>query len=362
MRTTPNTINDPTFIPKSDYNAIDRLFLNMIRDERDLPFVYLTLKITFTMVPMGLLLYIPNLNPVVWGIAAVLYFAMNNFVYKGSFGLMLHCTSHRPWFKKEYEGFNLYLPWFLGLFFGQTPKTYAIHHLGMHHRENNQEADLSSTMHYQRDSFRSFMNYFNEFLFRGIYTLMNYFFDRNQDKLAKQALRGELLFLAMCVALSFVNFWATFMVFILPFLISRYVMMLGNWTQHSFVDAEDPGNHYKNSITCVNVKYNKKCWNDGYHISHHIKPAMHWTEHPNHFKNNLKEYAENKALVFEGIDFLAIWFFLMRRNYDKLAKHVVNLEGMFASEEEAIELMKQRTQRIPKVSASEVEFAKADAA
>ena len=60
--------------------------------------------------------------------------------------------------------------------------------------------------------------------------------------------------------------------------------MMGNWTQHAFVDGEDPGNAYKNSITCINVKYNKKCWNDGYHISHHIRPAMHWTEHPTFFQ------------------------------------------------------------------------------
>lgn len=136
------------------------------------------------------------------------------------------------------------------------------------------------------------------------------------------------------------------MVFILPLILSRIVMMMGNWAQHSFVDVEDPSNDYKNSITCINAKYNHKCWNDGYHISHHIKPAMHWTLHPEHLQDNLDEYAANKALVFEGVDFLFVWKNLMAKNYTVLEEHLVNVNGMFDSSEEAIELMKRRTAKI----------------
>jgi hypothetical protein len=129
-------------------------------------------------------------------------------------------------------------------------------------------------------------------------------------------------------------------------------MMLGNFTQHAFVDPEQPGNSYINSITCINTNYNHKCWNDGYHISHHVKPNLHWTEHPDHLQNNLDEYSKNKSLVFDGIHFLHIWFFLMRKDYKRLARHVVNINGMFDSPEEAIELMKERTRRFPGKSVS----------
>ena len=151
MKAFPRII-DPVFTEAPEYSGVDKFFLKFIRDERDLPFIYLTLKITFIMIPVGLMMYVPGIPMWSFWVLAVLYFFLNNFVYKGPFGLMLHCTSHRPWFKKEYGIFNLYLPWFVGLFFGQTPETYASHHLGMHHRENNLEDDLSSTMHYQRDS------------------------------------------------------------------------------------------------------------------------------------------------------------------------------------------------------------------
>jgi hypothetical protein len=59
------------------------------------------------------------------------------------------------------------------------------------------------------------------------------------------------------------------------------------------------------------------------------------------------EYAQNKSIVFDGIHYLHIWFFLMTKNYDKLADHLVNIKGMFKSRDEAIDLMKVRTQKIP---------------
>jgi len=341
MRTLP-AISDPIFKPR-EYNAIDRFWLKRIRDERDLPFVYLTLKISLTMIPLGILLFFPFIQGWLWWGIAAAYFYLNNFVFKGPFGLMLHCTSHRPWFKKAYNWANGYLPWVVGPFFGQTPGTYASHHIGMHHRENNLEEDLSSTMHYQRDSLRDFLKYFANFFFLGVVTLSNYFDKHNQKKLRNRVIRGELIFFIMCIGLAFISWQATIWVFVLPFFISRLIMMLGNWTQHSFIDPKDPGNLYKNSITCINVKYNHKCWNDGYHISHHIKPAMHWTLHPEHLQSNLEEYQKNEALIFDRLDFLQVWFLLMRRNYKKLANHLVNINGMFSSEDEAIQVLKKRT-------------------
>ncbi len=339
-------IIDPVFTDDIKYSSFDTFWLKFIRDERDLPFVYLTIRITLILVPLAVLMYLPFVTGWVWWLVAAAYFYFNNFVFKGPFGLMLHCTSHRPWFKKDYGIMNYYLPWFIGLFFGQTPETYASHHLGMHHRENNLEEDLSSTMHYQRDNLWDFTKYFSNFFFYSVIPLIAYFKARKQNKLVRKVIRGELFFVLMCIGLCFVNWPATVMVFILPFVLSRLIMMMGNWAQHSFVDPEDPGNLYTNSITCINTPYNKKCWNDGYHISHHIKPAMHWTQHPEHLQDNLSKYAENKALVFEGIEFLGVWINLMKKRYDKLADHLVNIDGAFQSKEEAILIMKTRTAKI----------------
>ncbi|MBC7451218.1 MAG: fatty acid desaturase [Cytophagales bacterium] len=339
-------IHDPVYIKKNTHTFLDNFYLKLIKDERDLPFVYLTVTILSTLVPLGLLLYIPGLPAFVWWPVAIVYFFLNNFYFKGPFGLMLHLTCHNKLYNEKHEGLNNVLPWFVGLFFGQTPETYYSHHIGMHHIENNLEDDESSTMQYQRDSVRDFLKYFGSFMYRGLLDLALYFNRKNRPKLLRKTITGEIFFYALCIGLSIVNWQATLIVFILPFIISRLIMMLGNWTQHSFIDASDPGNHYKNSITCINTKYNKKCWNDGYHISHHIRPTLHWTDHPSFFLKNTSKYADNKAIVFDGIGFLEVFIYLMTKKYDKLEKNFVNLETEARSSEDVILLMKERTRKI----------------
>lgn len=337
-------ITDPGSV-KQPGSVLDRFFASILRDSRDIPFAYLTLKITFTLIPLAALLYMHGIPFWLWMLVAVLYQYLN-ITYKGPFGLMMHCTSHRPFFNSKYSALNHYLPWFIGPFFGQTPETYYSHHIGMHHPENNMPEDESSTMKYQRDSLGGFMHYLGTFLFAGIYHLCSYFARKGRKRLLYRSVRGELLFIVMCIALCFVNWQATLVVFILPFFTFRVIAMTGNWAQHAFVDASDPENPYKNSITCINTKYNVKCWNDGYHISHHIKCGMHWTEHPGYFRETLPEYVANDAIVFDGIHFLHVFVYLMGGRYDLLAKHFVNIGNRYSSDEEVIAMLRSRTEKI----------------
>lgn len=341
------TITDPVFIKPLKYNAADRFFLKIIRDERDLPFIYLTLKISFTLLPLGILLYMPFIQGWAWWAIAIAYAYLNNFIFKGPFGLMLHCTSHRIFFTKKNSFLNYYLPWVVAPFFGHSPETYFTHHIGMHHAENNLKDDESSTMPFQRDSLKDFSIYFGKFLFRGVYDLARYFFYKKRKKLMFRSVRGELLFILFCVAMSFISFKATLWVFIIPMFIYRLVSMMGNWAQHSFIDAADPANEYKNSITCINTKYNLKCWNDGYHISHHEKQTMHWTEHPVYFKKTLNNYINNDAIVFDGIHFLHVFIWLMRKRYDLLAQNFVRLNNKYKTSEEVEKFLKSRTKKVP---------------
>ena len=217
----------------------------------------------------------------------------------------------------------------------------------MHHPENNMPEDESCTMGYQRDSLKGFLHYLGTFLFAGIYHLASYFVRKKRKQLLYRSVRGELLFIAMCVGLCFINLPATLVVFILPFFTFRVITMMGNWAQHSFIDAADPDNAYKNSVTCINTKYNHKCWNDGYHISHHEKQTMHWTEHPVYFQKTLDKYKNNDAIVFDSIHFLHVFFWLMRKRYDLLAKHFVDVGNRFNSDEEIMAFLRSRTKKIP---------------
>lgn len=335
-------ITDPVFTPKANYNAVEKFFLRFIRDERDLPFVWLMLRIFFIVIPISIALFFYFS----WWLAVPLLI-INIATGLGPFILMLHNTSHRKLFKQEYDWMNHIIPYVLGPFYGETPETYFGHHIMMHHAENNLIDDLSCTMNYQRDRFIDFMKYFWLFFFFGMSDLTYYFKRKNRWKFMRKVALGEIGFFVMCALLWQVNWAATLMVFLLPFFIARFGMMAGNWAQHAFIHAPTPENCYRNSITCINCGYNHTCFNDGYHIGHHLRPNMHWTDMPVEFQENIEKYKANNAIVFEGIDFFVIWFFLVTKNYNALAKHYVDIAGQFNSKEEIICFLKERVAAIP---------------
>lgn len=335
-------INDPVY-QETSLSGIDNFFLQFLKDKRDLPFIYLILRILFIHIPVAASLFV--LQGTVWYVVAAIYTILV-ITAAGPFTLMLHNTSHRVLFKREYKWANRLIPWALCPFMGQSPDTYFSHHIGMHHAENNMQDDLSSTMRFQRDSLRDFGRYFGRFIIIGIWELVAYFQKRNRTKWMRRALIGELAFYAFIITLMFLNPLAAFLIFILPVLLVRFFMMAGNWAQHAFIDANTPENNYRNSITCINSTYNKQCFNDGYHIGHHLRPHMHWTDMPNDFLKNAQEYARQKAIVFEGLDYNQIWFYLVTKNYSKLADHFVNIGGSYGTKEDVITLLRQRTKRI----------------
>jgi fatty acid desaturase len=314
-----------------------------VNDPRDVPFVRLSITATLMVIPFAALLFVPGVFR--WWLA-VAYLVFNGGVFLDRYILMLHNTSHRTLYKPQYRWLNLYIPWVLGPFFGETPETYFAHHLGMHHPENNLEADLSSTMRYQRDSLKDFLLYFSRFMVGGLPDLAAYLRRTKRKKLLRRMLAGEVSYYALTLLLLFVNWRATVVVFLAPVLIVRFLMMAGNWGQHAFVCKQQPESPFRNSITVIRCRYNERCFNDGYHIGHHAKANRHWSEMPADFEANIEEYARQGAIVFEGIDFFGVWALLMLRRYTALAKHYVALGGERPAEQEIIALLKSRTQAI----------------
>lgn len=335
------TITDPVYTPKTEYNFIDRFFIKLIRDERDLPFIHLCLRILFFVIPVSILLFFYFR----WWIA-VPFLLFNIATGLGPFILMLHNTSHRKLFKQEYDILNNFIPWILGPFYGETPETYFGHHIMMHHAENNLIDDLSCTMNYQRDRFVDFLKYFFMFFFFGMADLGFYFKRKNRWKFIRRILMGEVGFIAMCIVLWQFNWQATLFVFVLPLLISRFGMMAGNWGQHAFINAATPANCYVNSITCINSRYNRTCFNDGYHIGHHLRPNMHWTEMPEELQKNIEKYKANNAIIFQNTDFFEVWFLLMTKNYRSLSSKYIDICEQFKSKEEIIAFLKKRVAAI----------------
>ena len=312
----------------------------MLNDPRDLPFVYLTFQCSIVAL-MGVSLYFIPGRAFWW--CALGYGLIWGLGVLDRYILMLHCTSHRILFRKPFQFLNRYIPWILGPFFGESPDGYFVHHLGMHHPENNLENDLSSTMKFRRDRFGHWLQYFLRFLFLIVIELPLYHWGKGHPKLAMRAIVGEGLLWAVIAGLMFVDVRATMVVFVIPTLIVRFLMMVGNWAQHAFVDPDDPANPYRNSITCINTRYNRRCFNDGYHIHHHVKARCHWSDYPGEYLANKETYGAEDAIVFDGIDFFQVWLFLMLGRHDVLARHFVHLPGApERSHDEVLALFEKR--------------------
>lgn len=340
------TLTDPVYHEPKSFSRYENFWLKYLNDKRDLPFIHLLTAIHILVIPVAIFLYTPVLNGWYWWLLYIPYFYVSQMYFKGRFGLMLHCISHRKPFKKGYVGFYNYVIWFVCPFFGHTPETYFVHHIGMHHVENNMPDDTSSTLAYNRDSPGGFLKYVGRFLLMGFVDIFMYMFNRKRKKLYMRLTYGEMAFYLFCTGMCFVNLKATLFIFIIPFVFARVVMMLGNWAQHSFIDKTNPEDNYTSAINCINTKYNKMCWNDGYHTIHHLRPAMHYTDIPGEFLKLQHEFAEKKSLVFDGIHYLHIFVWLMTKRYDKLADNLVNIDNTFSSRDEAIALMKERTRKI----------------
>jgi len=328
---------------RADYTAWDRLWLRFIRDERDLIFTRRATWMALYVFSSAIVLYwLPT--PWVW-LAGLLYVPTLFIRYMGRYILMLHATSHRPLFKRGHRLLPWFIPAALGPFFGQTPTAYYVHHIGMHHGEENLLGDLSTTLPYTRDSFTDWVHYWLRFLFSYGH-MVNYYRHTKKNRLLRRFVIGEVAWYVGVVALMFVNWQATFIVFVLPLLLIRVLMMSGNWSQHAFVDIDDAANPYLASTTLINHRYNVNCYNDGYHVVHHIAPMLHWSEMPGHMEADFANYAANDALIFDGIgNNQSIWWCLMTKNYDRLADHLVRYPGDDRSREQIIEMLKSRVRR-----------------
>lgn len=347
MKTTL-ALHDPVFTPRQELNALDRIALRFINEARDLSFVRLTLGLSIAVIPATFYFYCAGQFS--WWIA-VGYWTLIYGAFLGPYTLMLHNISHRPLFKPQYRWLNAYIGWLLGPYFGQTPNTYHVHHVGMHHPENNLADDLSCTMSYQRDSFVAFLRYLIRFYTLGAFELSSYLWRRKRFKLLRRMIFGELGYLLLVAMLWWIDWQATLVLFVVPVVFSRFAMMAGNWGQHAFIDASDPANNYRNSITCINSSYNRRCFNDGYHIGHHLNQHRHWTEMPADFLQNRETYLREGAIVFEKIDFFIVWGLLMLKRYDWLAKFYVPLDDREPSPEAIEALLRERTRQIRRAAA-----------
>ncbi|KAK7453150.1 hypothetical protein CaCOL14_005005 [Colletotrichum acutatum] len=316
----------------------------IVRHETDvIMLTHLILYFTLS-VPSAIMLF-RNFN-YIHGVAHMLM----QFWFTGTYTLMMHQHIHmngilsKNWAVLRF--FDAAFPYITDPLMGHTWNTYFYHHVKHHHVEGNGPHDLSSTIRYQRDDIFHFLHYVGRFIFLVWFDLPRYFFRKGQTKNGLKTGFWELGNYAFLYTLYCLHSKATTFVFLGPLALMRLGLMVGNWGQHAFVDADEPDSDFRSSITLIDVPSNRYCYNDGYHTSHHLNPRRHWRDHPTSFLQQKKTYIREKALVFHNIDYLMVTVKLLQKDYLHLAKCLVPVgEQIGMTIEERATMLRRHTRK-----------------
>ena len=217
-------------------NAVDVVFLTHI-------ILYLC-----TSVPSAAFLY----HHFTW-LQAVLHVLMQ-LSYCGPFTLMLHNHIHNNGLlKKRYSWFDHTWPYILEPLMGHTWDSYYYHHVKHHHVEGNGPEDLSSTIRYQRDELTHFLMYVGRFITLIWIELPLYFLRKHKTELALRSGANEMISYLFIYSMARWQFYPTLFVLIIPLILMRIGLMVGNYGQHALVDDCDPASDFRSSITLIDV-------------------------------------------------------------------------------------------------------------
>jgi fatty acid desaturase len=331
------------FLSRAYDRVIQRVGKKVLQDPRDTPALRVMISLTLTAVPLfaiQLVLGKPRILLVIAFYLSLYGVKFQQFVRMFSAS---HLEAHRRhgYFSERYEKvFGRYFEFFLGYLYGNAPELGRTAHVCLHHRENSGPDDTRNNMGFDRTSRIDFLWYLSD----NIWTVLGlapyaYFKARGDEKNRRRMLWGMARYYAYFAAV-FIYDWRIGTLFVLvPLLCMNFINAVTAWVQHAFCDPDNPKDYFANTVTAIDeVNF----LNEGYHLCHHHRASLHWTEMPVHFERIRKRMREAGSLVFRDLNFLGLFLELtIFRRMDVLADKLVPWEPM--DHEQRLALLAKRT-------------------
>ncbi|MFZ0522999.1 MAG: fatty acid desaturase [Candidatus Acidiferrales bacterium] len=322
---------------------IDRLGHVVLRDPRDAPALRLMVSITLTALPVFVAQLISGKPRLLLVVAFYLFLYGPKFQRFVRMFSAKHLEAHRPqsYFAEGYDKvFGRYVEFFLGYLYGNVPELDRTVHVRLHHRENGGPDDTVTSSGYDRTKPVHFLWYLADNIWTALgFAPYAYFRARGDEKLARRMLWGMARFYIFFAAVFIYNWRIGIWFALVPFLVMNFIMAMTAWVQHAFCDAEHPEDYFANTVT---VYDEVNFMNEGYHLCHHHRSGLHWTEMPAHLEHIRDKMRESRSLVFRDLDFMELFIELtLLRRMDVLAEKLETWEPM--SHEAKRELLESRT-------------------
>jgi fatty acid desaturase len=254
-----------------------------------------------------------------------------------------HLEAHRRqgYFSEKYHKvFGRYVEFFLGYLFGNVPELDRTVHVRLHHKENSGPDDPLSSSDYDRTSRLDFLWYLSD----NIWTVLGfapyaYFKARGDQENRRRMLWGMARYYVY-FGVVFLYDWRIGVLYVLgPLLLMNFITAITAWVQHAFYDPEHPEDYFANTVTHFD---DLNFMNEGYHLCHHHRASLHWTEMPAHMERIRGKMRESGSLVFQDLDVMELFLELtVLRRMDVLAEKLVPWEPM--NREQRVALLAKRT-------------------